>query len=117
MIIRACTWGASIPTPEDPTNYNEIIVLFSQEQEVLIRKEKPDLTLSENGVFVPLSQEETALFKPSVKSPIGTHLGPPAYMQIRTYKNDTAAPGSACWAIDVQDSLSDEILTGVDDDE
>ena len=112
MIIRACTWGASIPTPEDPANYSQIVVLLSQSQEVLVRKETEDLTLSESGVHVDLTQEETKLFKPSIKSPLGTHIGPPAFMQIRAYKSDTDAPGSACWAIDVQDSLSDEILTG-----
>ena len=112
MIIRACTWGASIQTPEDPANYSQIVVLLSQSQEVLIRKETNDLTLSENGVHVDLTQEETKLFKPSVGSPRGTHLGPQAFIQIRAYKSNTDAPGSACWAVDVQDSLSDEILTG-----
>lgn len=115
-IIRACTWGASIATPENPDNYNEILVLFAQAQDVLIRKEKSDLSLTAEGVHVSLSQEETAMFKPSKPSPRGTHIGPAAYMQIRVYKTDDDAPGSESWKIDVVDSLSDEILPANDDD-
>ena len=116
-IRRACTYSAAIPTPEDPANYSEIIVLFSQDQELLVKKKKSQLSLSESGVLVTLTQSETALFKPSKESPLGTHTSSPAYMQIRAYKSDTDAPGSECWKIDVYDSLSDEILDGEEDTE
>lgn len=109
-IKRACTYSAAIQTPENPSEYSEILVLFSQDQELVVRKTKADLSASETGVLVVLTQEETALFRPSIESPLGKKLGSPVYMQMRAYKDAEHAPGSDLWKIDVIDSLSDEIL-------
>jgi len=104
MIIRACSYNCSIKTPEAPSQYSEILVSFSQDQQTLI-----DIALGDAGmdttadaVQVHLSQEETAQFSaPGV-----------VYMQIRCYKSTYNAPGSKLFQIPVVPALNDEILGG-----
>ena len=110
-IKRACTYSASIRMPEDPSNYDQILVTFSQDQEIIVEKRNSDLVLSSQAINFTLSQEETRLFRPSVKSPMGNRISSPAYIQVRAFKSASAAPGSDCWKVDVYDSLSDEVLT------
>ena len=109
-IRRACTYSAAITTPSAPSTYEAIEVTFAQDQEIIITKTKDDLTLSDEGVLVELTQDETKLFLPSLKSPMGERQGGKAYMQIRVYTNSYDAPGSDCWAIDVLDSLNMGVL-------
>lgn len=110
-IRRACTYTASIKTPNDPITYSKILITLSQNQEIIVEKNKSDLELETNAVGFTLTQEETKLFRPSIKSPKGARVGTPAYIQIRVYKNENDAPGSDCWEVDVYDSLNDEVLT------
>lgn len=110
MIRRACTYGAAIATPENPSSYEAIVVTFAQDQEIVVEKTKDELTLSDEGVLVELTQEETKRFLPSTKSPMGERQGGKVYMQIRAYSSVSDAPGSDCWLIDVFDSLNTEVL-------
>ena len=109
-IKRACSYSAGIITPSAPSTYSAIEVTFAQDQEIILSKTKNELTLADDGVLVELTQEETRLFLPSVRSPMGERQGGKAYMQIRVYSNAYDAPGSDCWAIDVLDSLNKEVL-------
>ena len=105
-IIRACSYNCSIKTPQAPSEYSEILVSFSQNQNTLINKALSDgdggLDTTADAVQVHLSQEDTALFEaPGV-----------AYMQIRCYKSTYDAPGSKLFQIPVIPALNDEILGG-----
>lgn len=110
-IIRACSYSAAIDTPEPPTNYSRVVVTFAQNQRILVSKELSEMSVTEDGVLVELTQEETARFRPSEKSPMGRLTGGKAFMQIRAYKEPTDAPGSECWGIPVLDSLNQEALS------
>ena len=110
-IKRACTYSASIRMPEDPDNYSQILVTVSQDPEIIAEKQKADLALSEQAINFTLTQEETRLLRPSVKSPMGNRIGSPAYIQVRAFKSASAAPGSDCWKVEVYDSLNDGVLS------
>ena len=110
-IIRACSYSVAIDMPEPPTNYSRVVVTFAQNQRILVSKELAEMSATDDGVFVELTQEETARFRPSEKSPMGRLTGSNAFMQIRAYKEPTDAPGSECWEIPVLDSLNQEVLS------
>lgn len=110
-IKRACTYSVAISTPLNPSEYSAIEVTFAQDQVIKVQKTKSELQLTNSGVIVQLTQEETKLFDPSQKSPMGTRIGNPAYLQIRVFNSATNAPGSRCFPIEVYDSLSQVVLT------
>lgn len=99
-IIRACSYTATIQTPEAPTNYSAILITFAQDGTNLITKTESDVTFDENKVIVQLDQSETKTFT----------CGKKAYLQIRCYESQYNAPGSMVWAIDVYPALNDEVL-------
>lgn len=100
-IIRCCSYAAGIKLPKAPSEYSKIIVTFSQNGEILVVKNKSDLTLQSDSIKVQLTQQETALFNaPGV-----------ALMQVRTYKSVYDAPGSRMWAIQVYPTNNEVILS------
>ena len=101
-IKRACSWQATIKTPEPPENYSEMLLTFQQKQRNLISKGKSDLTADSESVTGYLTQEETAQLCE----------GEPCLMQLRCFSSVTNAPGSAIWRIKVQAALDDTILGG-----
>ena len=100
MIINACSYRATIKTPVDPNEYSAILVTFAQSGNVLVEKTKPNLELTEDSVVVKLDQDDTKLFD-------ATKL---AMMQIRCYRSQYDAPGSAIFDIAVSPALNDEVL-------
>jgi len=110
MIQRACTYGVVIKTPTDPNDYSQIVIVFSQNQREILKKNKQDLILTEKGVSFTLTQEETLLFKPSIPSVMGRAKGQPAYLQIRAYKDANEIIGSKSWKIEVYDTQNEEVL-------
>lgn len=99
-IRRACSYQATIKTPQPPSAYSALLLTIAQNQRNLINKTEEDLLLTETGVILNLTQEETAQFKS----------GTPAFLQLRCYASPTDAPGSKVWALDVYPALNDEIL-------
>lgn len=112
-IRRACSYAATITTPEAPANYSAILVSFSQDKRVIhsFALGDPELVVNANDVTVQLTQEQTAAFLPSAGSPMGRENAQPAYLQIRCYKSAYEAPGSKTWALDVYDSIEEEVLS------
>lgn len=100
-IIRACSYTATIQTPENPANYSAINITFAQDGANLISKSKSNVTIQDNKVIVNLDQSETKLFT----------CGKKAYLQIRCFESQYNAPGSMVWAIDVYPALNDEVLS------
>ena len=100
-IRRVCSYTATIQTPESPSNYSSIKVTFAQSGVNLINKNKADLTLDDNTVTVKLDQAETKQFV----------AGKIALMQIRCFKSQYVAPGSAVWVIPVEPALNEDILS------
>jgi len=102
-IRRACSYAATITTPEAPSEYSAILVSFAQNGRVLIDLDENSaaLIIDADSVTAQLSQSDTLLFE----------AGKPAFLQIRAYKSTYDAPGSKIWAIDVYDSLNTEVLS------
>lgn len=97
---RACSYQATIRTPQAPGDYSEMLLTIQQKGQNLINKTKDDLTINETSVIVNLTQQETAQFVAGV----------PALLQLRCYASAYNAPGSAAWGVDVLPALNDEIL-------
>lgn len=112
-IRRACSYAATITTPEAPANYSAILATFSQNQQILFNFElgDPEIVITDSEVIVQLTQEQTAAFAPSTGSAMGRENAQPAYLQLRCYKSDYVAPGSKVQAIPVYDSLETEVLS------
>ena len=112
-IRRACSYAATITTPEAPSNYGAILVSFAQNQRVVHSFElgDPEIVVNDSDVTVQLTQEQTAVFSPSQGSPMGRDSAQMVYLQIRCYKSAYVAPGSKTWAIEVFDSIEEEVLS------
>ena len=100
-IRRVCSYSATIQTPAAPSGYSSIVVTFAQGGTNLITKNKSALTIGDSTVTVNLDQSETKLFD-------ATKI---ALMQIRCFKSQYDAPGSAVWCIPVEPSLTEDILS------
>lgn len=103
MIVRACSYNATIQTPDDPNNYSQIKVTFAQEGNIVVEKNKSALTIdsTEGTVTVHLTQAETKLFDAAKM----------ALMQIRCFASANDAPGSCVFGIPVCPALNDEVLS------
>ena len=111
-IHRAGTYACSFKPPKPPESYSAIRVDFSQNQQLILTKQLGDSGVEINGavVEVTLTQRETLIFQPSAGSPMGRQKGTPVAIQIRCYASDLDAPASACWAREVFDCESEEVL-------
>lgn len=99
-IIPGASYSATIQTPLPAENYSAMRVTFAQRGQVLLQKTEADLLIQNGLVVVQLSQEDTQGFMP----------GAAALMQIRCYRSQYDAPGSACWPIAVLQSNDTEVL-------
>jgi len=98
---RACSYTATIQTPEAPSNYSAILVTFAQDGTNIIEKDETEITIGDVNIVVQLDQTETKQFV----------CGKKLFLQVRCYKSQYEAPGSAIWALDVCPVLNDEVLT------
>ena len=98
---RACSYTATIQTPEAPSNYSAILVTFAQDGTNIIEKDETEITIGDVNIVVQLDQTETKQFA----------CGKKLFLQVRCYKSQYEAPGSAIWALDVCPVLDDEVLT------
>ena len=98
---RACSYQATIRTPQAPSAYSAMLLTIQQNGQNLINKTKSELTLGTTDVTLNLTQAETAQFV----------AGKPALLQLRCYASATDAPGSKQWAIDVYEVNNDQILS------
>ena len=111
-IHRAGTYSATFKPPKPPESYSAIRVDFSQNQQLILTKQLGDSGVEISGacVEVTLTQQETLQFRPSTGSPMGRQNGTPVAIQIRCYASALDAPASACWAREVFDCESEEVL-------
>ena len=98
---RACSYTATIQTPEAPSNYSAILVTFAQDGTNIIEKDETEITIGDVNIVVQLDQSETKQFA----------CGKKAFLQVRCYKSQYEAPGSAIWSFDVCPVLNDEVMT------
>jgi len=101
-IRRACSYKASIRTPQPPVSYLDMLVTVAQNGVNVINKPKDTLLIDADTVTLQLTQEETAQFEAGV----------PAQIQIRCFAEVYDAPGSAVFTVDVLPALNDTILGG-----
>lgn len=97
---RACSFKAVFIPPEPPASYTAVLVTMAQNGQTKINKSLSDLTVGDNDFTMKLTQAETAQFQ----------AGEQAWIQIRCFKDEYNAPGSAVWPIDVLPVLNDQIL-------
>ena len=111
-IRRAGTYDFSVATPLPPTDYEQIVLTFAQNQRIVLEKKTGDshVTVDAANFAVTLTQEETKLFLPSLGSPMGRQLGSKVTIQCRCYKSATDAPASGFCSVDVQDAENEEVL-------
>lgn len=111
-IRRAGTYDFSVHTPLPPTEYEQIVLTFAQNQQIVLEKKtgEPRVTVDEANFSVTLTQAETKLFMPSIGSPMGRRLGSKVSIQCRCYKSMTDAPASGFCTVDVQDAENEEVL-------
>ena len=100
-IRRACSYTATIQTPEDPTTYSAILVTVAQNGTNIFNKDESDLVFDDGKILLQLDQTETKQLS----------CGKKAFIQVRCYKSQYEAPGSAVWAVDVCPALNDEVLS------
>lgn len=100
-IRRVCSYNATIQLPEAPSNYSKILVSFMQAGQIVIEKDEDDLVIGTDTVTVQLDQTETKTFAADKV----------ALMQVRCYKSQYEAPGSAIWTINVEPALNETVLS------
>lgn len=109
-MIRATTPTHTFTFDSDPSAYSRILVTYSQNNRVVLEKEKSDLTIEERQTtegteyvaWFRLTQEEANRFSSSGSSR--------AYVQVRVLTTANEALASDITAISVKDVLNDEVL-------
>ena len=101
-------WRSSTPTHVfqfgfDPTEWDVILITYSQENQVVLEKNKSDLTFEENTAFLTLTQAETKEFDPDLIVKI----------QVRVAKSNGTSFPSRITYVPVEDVLNDTILPEV----
>lgn len=101
-------WRASTPTHRfrfgsDPSQYDVILVTYSQNGQIVLEKEQSDLTFDGNVASVTLTQAETNLFSEGVVT-----------IQIRIAMANGYSFPSQKVVVPVEDVLNDTVLP--DDD-
>lgn len=66
MIIRETTYEFSIPVEIEKDNINDILILFSQNEEIRLEKHVCRGRVHCNKIFIVLSAEETCSLKPDI---------------------------------------------------
>ena len=98
-MIRATTPTHIFTFPDNPNTYDAILITYKQ-NEIVLEKEKPDLTIDGNTASVMLTQEETKLFTPDALVKV----------QVRVAYNGGEAFASPVTVLRVEDVLNDEVL-------
>lgn len=110
-MIRATTPKHTFIFEDDPTAYERILITYVQGDEIVMEKEKDDLTFetvetecltTEYHASLRLTQDETKKFQASS--------GKPVRVQVRVLTSSGEALASDKKTIGVQDVLNDEVL-------
>ena len=99
-ITRVTTPTHRFTFPIDPETLEIIRITYAQNKKVILTKEKTDMRIEENKVFVTLSQEETKEFNARF----------PVEVQVRALTYTGKALASKTWSRDVEEVLDDAIL-------
>ena len=109
-MIRATTPLQEFTFDEDPSNFSRILITYAQDEEVILEKEKSDLTITpeydEEGNIIDylasyrMTQEEANLFEAGA-----------IQVQIRVLTNAGDALAGDKTTIKVEDVLNDVVLT------
>ena len=108
-MIRLTTPVHSFQFKSDPALYSRLLITYAQEPAIVLEKELPDLTITEeitpSGTVwiatVKLTQEETKAFTPRLAVKV----------QVRALTADGTALASEKYTMSVVDVLNDEVLT------
>ena len=87
---------------ESPADFEEIVVTYAQRGQVLINRDKPQLSIDATTVYLRLTQVETLLFTSGV----------PVEIQIRVLRQDGTADASPIYRVPVEAVLNDSVLGG-----
>lgn len=105
-MIRATTPYHEFVFTENPTEFTRILITYSQEETIVLEKEKDDLTIIENpeveGQYIAsfrMTQEEANLFE------VGA-----VRVQVRVLMANGDALASAISTMKIEEVLDDEVL-------
>ena len=106
-MIRATTPYHEFVFTEDPSAFTRILITYSQEENIVLEKEKSDLTIIENpaveGQYIAsyrMTQEEANLFD------VGA-----VRVQVRVLTTNGDAMASVISTLPIEEVLNDEVLT------
>lgn len=108
-MIRATTPLQEFTFETNPEDFSRILIVYKQDENIVLRKEKGDLSFSsyigEDGIIVyvaafRMTQEEANLFEPE-----------PVRVQVRVLTAENEALASDIDTMPVSDVLDDEVLT------
>lgn len=106
-MIRATTPYHEFVFSENPSEYERILITYSQEESIILEKEKSDLTIIENpdvpGQYIAsfrMTQAEANLFD------VGS-----VRIQVRILKSNGDAMASEISTLKIEEVLNDEVLT------
>lgn len=106
-MIRATTPYHEFVFSEDPSEYTRILITYSQEESIVLEKEKSDLTITENpdvpGQYIAsfrMTQAEANAFD------VGS-----VRIQVRILKTNGDAMASEISTLKIEEVLNDEVLT------
>lgn len=104
-------WRASSPVHSfkfgfDPTEWDVILITYSQEDTIILEKDQDDLTFDGDTAFVMLTQAETKLFDPKLIVKI----------QVRIAKSNGESYPSRITYVPVEDVLNDTVLPAAEPD-
>ena len=105
-MFRATTPTHQFVFADDPDEFSRILITYSQGGEIVLEKEKTDLTIEQTGggrfrAFYTLTQEESSLF----------FAGTDVLVQVRALTSDGIAVASEIKRLRVDDVLNDEVLS------
>lgn len=89
-------------TDINPASYSRILITYSQNNKIIMEKEKDDLTIENNTVWFRMTQEDTNRFRAGNDCPV--------QVQVRVLTVAGEALASEKRTLTVQDVLNDEVL-------
>ena len=106
-MIRATTPYHEFVFSENPSEYTKILITYTQEDTIVLEKQKSDLTITENpdveGQYIAsfrMTQAEANLFD------VGA-----VRVQVRILKSNGDAMASEIVTLKIEEVLNDEVLT------
>ena len=106
-MIRATTPYHEFVFSEDPSEYTKILITYTQEDSIILEKQKSDLTITENP---EVAGQYIASFRMTQAEANEFAIGA-VRVQVRILKSNGDAMASEISILKIEEVLDDEVLT------